>query len=114
MSGKLISKRNFLKGAVAISVMVVSGTVWRAFDNGVFSAGKGSAYEPWLNWQEEANEGPLLLVRAGILAANPHNTQPWLFRVTESSIEIYADTSRHLGTMDVYMREMHIGLGCAV
>ena len=64
--------------------------------------------------QDDDVEGPLVLVKAAILAANPHNTQPWLFQVTESHIEVFADISRHLGAMDVYMREMHIGLGCAV
>ncbi len=54
------------------------------------------------------------MIRAGILAANPHNTQPWLFKISKDQIQIFADTSRNLGTMDVYLREMHIGLGCAI
>lgn len=103
-----------MKGAGAVTVLVVGGGVWRAVDQGVFSAGKEPAYEPWQNWQDDDVEGPLVLVKAAILAANPHNTQPWLFQVTESHIEVFADISRHLGAMDVYMREMHIGLGCAV
>ena len=114
MSKKTISRRNFLKGAGAVTVLVVGGGVWRAVDQGVFSAGLGPAYEPWQNWQDDDVEGPLVVVKAAILAANPHNTQPWLFQVTESRIEVFADLSRHLGAMDVYMREMHIGLGCAV
>ncbi len=66
-------------------------------------------------WQapEYANT-PLALVAAGILASNPHNTQPWIFRVTDTQIDILADTRRHLGTFDPYLREMHLGLGCAV
>ena len=31
-----------------------------------------------------------------------------------AQIELYADTVRNLGTFDPYLREMHIGLGCAV
>lgn len=114
MSQKMIGRRKFLKGAGAVTLLVVGGSVWRAVDQGVFSTGEGPAYEPWQNWQEEEVKRPLVLVKAAILAANPHNTQPWLFHVTESRIELFADTSRHLGAMDVYMREMHIGLGCAV
>jgi len=85
---------------------------WWAHRQGVFSVAAGPAYEPWLSWRADA--GSLALVRAGILAANPHNTQPWLFKVADRRIEIYADTARNLGTFDPYLREMHIGLGCAV
>src|SRR5262249_25582569 len=72
------------------------------------------AYSPWELWNAPSLRGtPLALAGAGILAANPHNTQPWLFKVREQSIEIWADDTRNLGTMDPYLREMHIGLGCA-
>jgi hypothetical protein len=53
----------------------------------------------------------LRLVQSAILAANPHNTQPWLFWVSDDAIDLYADIGRHLGTMDPSLREMHIGLG---
>jgi nitroreductase len=65
------------------------------------------------NWRS-ASDGPLGLVRAAILAASPHNTQPWLFKVASSSIELYADTSRNTGALDPFLREQHIGLGCAL
>jgi hypothetical protein len=54
------------------------------------------------------------LVRAAILAANPHNSQPWLFQVTHSQINLFADRRRNLGAIDPFLREMHIGLGCAL
>ena len=57
---------------------------------------------------------PLALVAAGALAANPHDTQPWLFHVRSDAIEVYADLTRNLGAMDAYLREMHLGLGCAI
>jgi len=53
-------------------------------------------------------------VRAAILAASPHNTQPWLFKVTNSAIELYIDTTRNVGALDPYLREEHIGMGCAL
>ncbi|MFQ5931849.1 MAG: hypothetical protein ACE5MM_05550 [Nitrospiraceae bacterium] len=109
-----MKRRTFLKGAGMVAVLVVGGGVWRAYDQGVFSVGQGPAYEPWKSWRTDASGGPIALVRAAILAANPHNTQPWLFKVMDASIELYADTSRNLGTFDPYLREMHIGLGCAV
>ncbi len=108
------TRRRFLQGLGVTSVLVVGGGVWRAADQGVFSAGSGPAYEPWESWRDEAAEGPMALVQASILAANPHNSQPWRFEVMDDRIDLFADTSRHLGAMDPYLREMHIGLGCAV
>ena len=63
---------------------------------------------------ERRERGAAGLVRAGILAASPHNTQPWRFRVSPTRVELYADPARSLGAFDPYLREMHIGLGCAV
>lgn len=109
-----MNRRQILKGAGAVTIAAVGGVVWRAHDQGVFSVGEGAAYEPWRNWQSEASEGPIALVRAGILAANPHNTQPWLFRVSADKVELYADVGRNLGSFDPYLREMMFGLGCAL
>ncbi len=110
----MVSRRGVLAGAGVVSILVIGGIVWRASDKGVFSIGQGPAYEPWQTWRTDAAEGPLALVRAGILAANPHNTQPWLFQVSEQAVALYADTRRHLGSFDPFLREMHIGLGCAL
>jgi nitroreductase len=109
-----VKRRAWLTGAGAVSILAAGGLVWRAHDQGVLAPGAGPAYEPWTAWRSDAAAGPLGLVRAGILAANPHNTQPWLFRVTDTRIELYADTTRGLGAFDPYLREMHIGLGCAL
>jgi nitroreductase len=108
-----VQRRAFLKGAGVVTVAVVGGGVWRAYDQGVFSVGEGPAYQPWKDWRS-ANDGPLALVRAAILAASPHNTQPWLFKITNSSIELYIDTQRNVGSLDPYLREEHIGMGCAL
>lgn len=107
-------RRTFLWTAGAVSIAVVGGGVWRAWDQGVFSTGKGPAYQPWKDWRSEASEGPLALVRAAILAASPHNTQPWLFKVSSSAIELHIDTRRNVGALDPYLREEHIGMGCAL
>ncbi|MGA7303110.1 MAG: twin-arginine translocation signal domain-containing protein [Candidatus Sulfotelmatobacter sp.] len=109
-----MDRRSFLKGAGVVTVAVVGGVVFRAYDQGVFSVGEGPAYEPWKHWRTDSQSGPLALVRAAILAASPHNTQPWLFKITNSSIELYLDPKRNVGALDPYLREEHIGMGCAL
>lgn len=56
----------------------------------------------------------MALVSAAILAANPHNTQPWLFEVDDDRIDLFADRSRDIRAVDPFLREMYIGLGCAL
>ena len=76
---------------------------------------EGDAYAPWSLWRDPAiRNTPMALVAAGVLAANPHDTQPWWFRVRDDAIDVFADTSRNLGAMDPALREMHLGLGCAI
>jgi nitroreductase len=108
-----MKRRSFLKGAGVVTVVVAGGVVWRAYDQGVFRVSEGPAYQPWKNWRDP-DDSPLTLVRAAILAASPHNTQPWLFKVTNSSIELHIDTHRNVGALDPYLREEHIGIGCAL
>ena len=50
-------------------------------------------------------------VTAAILAANPPNTQPWFFPVTDTSLDLYADP---MPTVDPFLREQHVGLGCVL
>ena len=77
-----MNRRIFLKTSGVILVAVAGGGVYRAVDQGVFVSGQGIAYEPWKNWRD-GTTSPERIVRAGILAANPHNSQPWHFRINE-------------------------------
>lgn len=104
---------DFLKLGGATLIAAAGGAVWRAVDQGVFRVGQGPAYEPWKNWQNAATATERI-VAAGILASNPHNSQPWIFRITESTIDLFADHTRQIGVVDPFLREMYIGLGCAV
>jgi hypothetical protein len=107
-----ISRRSFLKilGLGSATAAVGAG-LWRAGDQGVFSIGKGAAYDAWQNGQ---NSGEIGLVQAAILAASPHNSQPWLFQIGDGQVHLYADSKRNLGAVDPFLREMHLGLGCAI
>jgi hypothetical protein len=108
-----LSRRDFLKFGGVTLIAVAGGAVLRAADQGVFSVGKGVAYEPWKNWRAAAT-APERIVAAGILASNPHNSQPWIFRLNDLRIDLFADRERQIGVIDPFLREMYIGLGCAL
>ncbi|HEX2995283.1 MAG TPA: hypothetical protein VHP14_10680, partial [Anaerolineales bacterium] len=108
-----LSRMDFFKLGGATLIAAVGGTVWRAVDQGVFSVGQGPAYEAWTNWRD-AKPPIERIIAAGILASNPHNSQPWIFRITEMTIDLFADRTRQIGTIDPFLREMYIGLGCAL
>jgi hypothetical protein len=112
-----MNRRAWLTGALwTAGGIVVAGSAaggWRAWSVGMFD-GDPAPWEPWQAFGAAQPGDPLGLVAAAILASNPHNTQPWRFRVTADAIRIEADTARHLGAFDPYRREMWTGLGCAV
>jgi nitroreductase len=93
--------------------VIGAGLAYRGWDRGVWSAGSGEAYAAWRGWESDAGDGIRRPLHAAILAANPHNTQPWLFRIAENEITIFADRGRNLGSFDPFRREMHLGIGAA-
>lgn len=107
-------RRKVLKIAGAAAAVAGAALAWRAYDRGVFSTGKGEAYAPWHDWNTAQPGNPLRLVQAAILAANPHNSQPWLFKIRGDIIDLFAETSRNIGTIDPYLREMYMGIGCGL
>jgi nitroreductase len=111
-----MSRRAFLKrvgiGAGAITVVAGGGLAWRVVDQGVLTPGSGPAYQAWS--AKLTGDGPLSLVRAAILAANAHDTQPWAFRIAADRIDLFADRTRTLGSVDPLGRELEISLGCAL
>jgi nitroreductase len=105
------SRRAVIAGGLGLALAALG---YRAWDRGALTGAKGPAYTPWDEWLGSETEGSQRPLRAGILAASPHNTQPWLFGVSGRTIEVHADRARHLGTFDPFRREMHLGLGCAI
>jgi hypothetical protein len=113
MTDLAISRRGLLWNGAGITLVVSGGLI--ATTAACSAKASGAAYSPWDLWNDPAARGtPLAMVAAGVLAANPHDSQPWLFHVRDEAIEVFADTSRNLGAMDPFLREMHIGLGCAL
>src|SRR5271165_2669149 len=108
------SRRQTLALGSALTLVFAGGRLRTANAEGQILP-EGDAYAPWGLWNDPSLRGaPLALVAAAVLAANPHDTQPWLFRISDDAIEVLADLSRNLGAMDAFVREMHLGLGCAI
>jgi len=99
-------------GGATVLVAGVGVGSYRIYDTAALTPGHGHAYDAWQHWHDDAS--PLGVVAAAILAANPHNTQPWLFHVTETTIDVLLDPGRNIGSVDPYRREQHVGLGCAL
>jgi nitroreductase len=112
-----MDRRSFLRvaglGVGTLAVVGGGGATWRAVDGGVFATGTGPAYAAW-DQASPSGQNAMGMVGAAVLAANAHNTQPWHFKVATDRIDLFADTSRNIGTMDSLGREMHISLGCAI
>jgi nitroreductase len=100
--------------AAGAGALLLGGLGFRAWDRGVWSGGEGAAYAPWNNLDRYAADDMTRPLRAAILAANPHDTQPWLFQVKDDAITLFADRARNLGSFDPFRREMHLGLGAAL
>ncbi|MGA1828941.1 hypothetical protein, partial [Microbacterium sp.] len=98
-------------GAGGLLVAGGTGAAVRGAVNGVWSAGQGTPYELWHGW--ESMTGVEAIVGAGILAANPHNTQPWRLLVVGDTIELRSDQTRTMPLTDALEREHIASLGCA-
>ena len=113
-----MNRRVFLKragiGAGAVIVVAGVGAALRAVDQGVFATDEGSAYTAWREWDTQAGGGLLPLVRSAVLAANAHDTQPWIFALGTNRVDLFADVSRNIGAIDPLRREMYLSLGCAL
>jgi nitroreductase len=74
-------------------------------------------------WSAAIDEFPLggtaadqlaAVVPFAILAPSSHNSQPWQFRLSRDSLELWADRSRSLPVMDPDDRELTISCGAAL
>lgn len=53
-------------------------------------------------------------IHSATAAPSLHNSQPWLFRIRGSEVEVYADPARRLQVLDTDGREQLISVGAAV
>ncbi|MDH5654966.1 MAG: nitroreductase family protein [Spirochaetia bacterium] len=68
------------------------------------------------NWQKNGSliEKLKFLVRYAILAPSGHNTQPWIFKISQDTIELHSDSTRCLPIVDPENRELIISCGCSL
>jgi hypothetical protein len=53
-------------------------------------------------------------VRTATTAPSLHNSQPWLFRIDDGTVDVYADRRRQLDVLDPTGRELLISVGAAI
>lgn len=108
-----MNHRAFLVSAIAATA-AAAGAVWYAYDGDSLYAKEDGPYSAWKEWNAPTDPAPVKLIRSAVLASSPHNTQPWRFRVTGSSVEMFLDPRRSVAGLDPFLREAHIGMGCAL
>lgn len=86
----------------------------RAAMTGTLTPGMGKPYAPWHDLDAHPAGSAESLIAHAILAASPHNTQPWRFTHAPSGLGLTSDLSRNLGSFDPFLREMHIGIGATI
>jgi hypothetical protein len=110
------SRRDVLKAlGVGGATVVVAGAgvlSYRVYDTAMLDPGGGKAYDPWGQWRD--TPGPLGAIAGAVLAASPHNTQPWTFEVSPGAVDVFVDVERTTGAVDPFRREQYVGLGCAL
>lgn len=110
----MMSRRTLLRGTGAVAIVGVGAGLVRAIDQGLVIDFDRPGLAAWDDWRLRRYQGPLALASAGVLAASPHNTQPWRFAVGRLGVDIFEVPTRQLGAMDPFGRERLIGLGAAV
>lgn len=54
------------------------------------------------------------LIHYAAIAPSSHNTQPWKFRLSTTTIEIFIDKTSWLQVADHDMRELYVSIGCVL
>lgn len=108
----MISRRSLLIGTGAAAG---AGAVYYSWpgDDPRYQEIADEMRKPAESWTVAERDRTAQLVRYAVLAANSHNTQPWLFEATKGSIRIRPDATRRCPVVDPEDRHVMASLGCA-
>jgi len=105
------SRRRILRAGGGVGLALIGG-------GGLFSVTRTpeKALAPWHHLDSDPPRDVRLdALRYAILAPNPHNRQPWKFRLSGGdSAVLYCDLDRRLPETDPYDRQTLIGFGCFI
>jgi len=107
----MVTRRNLLLGAGAAAVAGGSAT-W-ADRGGMGSMEAYNAAVAAMRRRPTTAPETRDLIRYATLAANGHNTQPWLFRPDDDGITILPDLQRRTPVVDPDDHHLYVSLGCA-
>jgi hypothetical protein len=109
-----ISRRQLLSIGGSGLGLLSGAALIRALDQGVIRFSDPPGLQAWQDWNDRRHSGPLALVAAGLLAASPHNSQPWRFAIGRLGVDLFEVPERNLGALDPFGRERLAGLGAAI
>ncbi|MCF1504150.1 Tat pathway signal protein [Afifella sp. H1R] len=115
----MLSRRNIIVGSgVVLAGAGLSYSLWPGTDPAYAAAADASRRRldvEAAGAASGAGDGETFsgLIRYATLAANSHNTQPWLFGVSGREIRIAPDFSRRCPAVDPEDRHLFASLGCA-
>lgn len=102
----MLSRRNFL--AISAAGATATGLAACSYDQSAYAEAVARLMQPLPKEPE-----PRDLVRYATLAANGHNTQPWMFRSRVDRIDILPDLKRRTPVVDPDDHHLFASLGCA-
>ncbi|MGH1419834.1 MAG: Acg family FMN-binding oxidoreductase [Hyphomicrobiaceae bacterium] len=109
----MLSRRTLLIGTGA--VVIGAGTAYGMWpgDDLHYQEILDETRKPVESWHQDKRALSVQLVRHATLAANSHNTQPWLFEAGGNTIRIRVDADRRCPVVDPDDRHVIASLGCA-
>lgn len=104
-------RRTLLIGG-SLGVLALGGAGWTVWQR-QRAAADMAAHAASLRDPLPASASARDLIRYATLAANGHDTQPWLFRADDRGIDILPDITRRTPVVDPDDHHLFASLGCA-